>query len=277
MVMTTTQKTEFALIDSGATENFINPRTVERLQLPMKQLPHPRIIYNIDGTLNKAGSITHKCQLRVQFKDILRTIDFFITDLGQDRAVLGFPFLKEFNPEINWDTGVISPTNQIFITPQQIWEHQWKVWRQDGKLLRKADLLHKVSFAQQWSAIADKTKEHLKESGIPPKYQIHQQVFSEEGAKRLPPNRSEDMAITLKEGAPEQLDCKVYPLSSKELGILRQSLNKDLAKGYIGIIMGWAYLRVWRAGFQRGGCGFEISTCDPTLTRSAGWRVPVQV
>ncbi|KAN0105488.1 hypothetical protein V8E52_010982 [Russula decolorans] len=40
----------------------------------------------------------------------------------------------------------------------------------------------------------------------------------------------------------------------------------------LGIITGWAYPRVWRAGFRRGGCGFEISTHDPTLTHSAGWR-----
>src|SRR5712664_1084740 len=41
------------------------------------------------------------------------------------------------------------------------------------------------------------------------------------------------MAIVLKDGAPEQLDCKVYPLSAKEIDILQQSLNEDLEKGFI--------------------------------------------
>ena len=41
------------------------------------------------------------------------------------------------------------------------------------------------------------------------------------------------MEITLKDDAPEQLNCKVYPLSRKELEVLRGSLNEDLAKGYI--------------------------------------------
>jgi hypothetical protein len=41
------------------------------------------------------------------------------------------------------------------------------------------------------------------------------------------------MAIEFKETAPEQLNCKVYPLSTKELDVLRQSLKEDLAKGYI--------------------------------------------
>jgi hypothetical protein len=31
MVMITNQKTKIALVDSGATENFIDPHTVERL------------------------------------------------------------------------------------------------------------------------------------------------------------------------------------------------------------------------------------------------------
>ena len=123
MVMTTTQKTEFALLDSGATENFLDPRTVERLRIPIRTLSEPQIIYNIDGTLNKAGSITHKAQLKITFGKETRTVDFFITDLGQDRAVLGFPFLRDFNPNINWNEGTIKPEPQIFITPVQLWEH----------------------------------------------------------------------------------------------------------------------------------------------------------
>jgi hypothetical protein len=59
-----TQKTKFALLDSGATKNFIDPRTVKQLQLLYRKLAYPYIIYNIDGTLNKAGSITHTCSIK---------------------------------------------------------------------------------------------------------------------------------------------------------------------------------------------------------------------
>jgi hypothetical protein len=41
------------------------------------------------------------------------------------------------------------------------------------------------------------------------------------------------MTITLKEGAPEQLDCKTYPLSGTELQVLKKALNDNVAKGYI--------------------------------------------
>ena len=68
--------------------------------------------------------------------------------------------------------------------------------------------------------MADKTKDQMKEAEIPSRYQEHHRVFSEEGAKRLPPTRVKDMKITLKDDAPEQLDCKVYPLLKKELEVL---------------------------------------------------------
>ena len=113
-------KTEKALVDSEATENFIDPKVIEWLQFPIQKLKQSRIIYNIDGTPNKAGSITHKCPIKLQFKDKMKTVDFFVTNLGQDRIVLGFPFLKKFNLEINWETGVILPTNKIFTTPKYL-------------------------------------------------------------------------------------------------------------------------------------------------------------
>jgi hypothetical protein len=44
-------------------------------------------------------------------------------------------------------------------------------------------------------------------------------VFSKEEAKRL--------------SLLEQLDCKTYPLSGKELQVLRKAFDKDVKKGYI--------------------------------------------
>ena len=48
-----------ALMDSGATDNFIHPAFTKRLGLSMIPLEKPKRIYNIDNTSNKAGSITH--------------------------------------------------------------------------------------------------------------------------------------------------------------------------------------------------------------------------
>ena len=39
MVMITTQKIKFALLDSGATEIFLDPQTIEHLQISIQKLP----------------------------------------------------------------------------------------------------------------------------------------------------------------------------------------------------------------------------------------------
>ena len=56
---------ETALLDSGATENFIDHATVVRLRLGMKKLEKPRQVFNVDGTYNRHGTITHTCDLLV--------------------------------------------------------------------------------------------------------------------------------------------------------------------------------------------------------------------
>jgi hypothetical protein len=55
-----------ALLDSGATENFITTQYAHWLRLPVKQLPRARKVCNVDGTPNKEGDITHFTDLEVQ-------------------------------------------------------------------------------------------------------------------------------------------------------------------------------------------------------------------
>lgn len=47
---------------------------------------------------------------------------------------------------------------------------------------------------------------------VPKKYQQHAKVFSEEESHRLPKSQPWDHTIDLKEGAPETLKSKVYPM-----------------------------------------------------------------
>src|SRR5262249_43821747 len=58
-------------------------------------------------------------------------------------------------------------------------------------------------------------------------------VFSEQEAQCFPLAREEDHVINLKEGAPETLNCKTYPLSPKENQELDEFLDEHLKKGYI--------------------------------------------
>src|SRR5712672_3041886 len=59
------KKEECALVDSGATANFVDYKTVKRLGLGSIKLDAIRTIKNIDGTLNRAENITHACDLLI--------------------------------------------------------------------------------------------------------------------------------------------------------------------------------------------------------------------
>ena len=73
---------ENILLDTGATENFIDQTTVNKLRLGTKQLPYARKVFNVDGTLNRSGTITHACDLLVTQGNKKERTRFFVTNLG---------------------------------------------------------------------------------------------------------------------------------------------------------------------------------------------------
>ncbi len=55
-----------ALLDSGATENFMSLQYVKYLQLPIKVLAEPRRLFNVDRTQNKAGDLKYYTNLHTR-------------------------------------------------------------------------------------------------------------------------------------------------------------------------------------------------------------------
>ncbi len=53
------------LLDSGATDNFIDLQMVKTCTLGTQKLKQPCLINNVDGTPNQAGSITDYCLLNI--------------------------------------------------------------------------------------------------------------------------------------------------------------------------------------------------------------------
>ena len=96
-----------ALVDSGATNNFIRPGFAERMGLGTKPLDRPKKIWNVDNTENKAGCITHYTDLDVQTKGIHKQMRFLVTDIGNEDILLGYPWLATYNPEFSWQHATI--------------------------------------------------------------------------------------------------------------------------------------------------------------------------
>ncbi len=55
-----------ALVDSSATENFMNLTYAKWLCLPIKQMDKPRKLLNVDGMENKSRELKYYTNLQVQ-------------------------------------------------------------------------------------------------------------------------------------------------------------------------------------------------------------------
>ena len=89
-----------ALVDCGAEGRFVDESVVNMKEA--KKLRHPLKCKNVDGTINKKGRITHQIMIAYDIEGIKMKDLFFITDLGDQKMILGIPWLKHFNPQINW-------------------------------------------------------------------------------------------------------------------------------------------------------------------------------
>jgi hypothetical protein len=96
-----------ALVDSGATENFMNLTYAKWLRLPLKRMSQPRKLFNVDGTENKAGELLYYTDLDVRTGSTTTTLRFFLTELGEHKAILGYPWFAAMQPKIDWKRGWI--------------------------------------------------------------------------------------------------------------------------------------------------------------------------
>src|SRR6267142_2805748 len=97
---------------------------------------------NVDGTENKRGKITHYCWLRVLYNGEQKLQRFFLMSLGKDRMILGYPFLREFNPQIDWSEGklqggMVSLQSTKFRYLRRLFRRAEETLKETGRLPRK--------------------------------------------------------------------------------------------------------------------------------------------
>jgi hypothetical protein len=99
-----------ALVDSGATKNFMNLTYAKWLPLPIKKMDQPRKLFNVDGTKNKSGELRYYTDLQVRTGTSTTSLRFFLLDLGEHKAILGYPWFAATQPKIDWKKGWIDHT-----------------------------------------------------------------------------------------------------------------------------------------------------------------------
>jgi hypothetical protein len=110
---------------------------------------------------------------------------------------------------------------------------QIKVLRSLGKPNEGEAIYIKRTTISQEMAQQYHQKELIQLHEVPKEYQKYKEVFLEERARRFPPDRNLNATVELLPGAPEQLDCKVYPLTKPEMETLKKFLSEELEKGFI--------------------------------------------
>ncbi|ESK83784.1 reverse transcriptase-rnase h-integrase [Moniliophthora roreri MCA 2997] len=168
----------------------------------------------------------------------------FISGLGPERIILGLPWLQDYNPDIDWITGVIRfrPRQKIIV---------WRPIKHFSGILDKVEdeeviiqlfirggedsdeirINAKLSTSQVL-AQAHEVKSKSLEELIPPYLSDYTDRFEKKKSERFPLSRPYNHAIDFKPDFKPR-DCKVYSLSPKEQIEQDKFLDENLQKGYI--------------------------------------------
>ncbi len=216
-----------SLLDSGATENFLNLEYAKWLHLPIKKMTQPRKLFNVDGTENKAGQLQYYTDLAIRTGSTTTNMRFFLTELGEHKAILGYPWFVATQPKIDWKRGWIDHTQLPIVLkapnaakarflPRSVNQPQ-PVHHEQILLCRTTPL-----------TIASTT-----ETSLPKEYAKHDKVFSKEQSQRLPKHTIWDHAIELLPGAPTTMPGRLLPLNQKEIKEVHKFVQEHLVRGTI--------------------------------------------
>ena len=137
-------------------------------------------MYNVDGTWNSTGSITHAAELIVKFQGHHEKITVEVTDLEKNSFILGFSWLKHHNPEIDWTKGIVKMTHCLrhchMLQPKLAFLASLKKEKYDIQY-QVHKTIHVLEVQQE------KPKEKTPEELVPKEYHKFLKVFSKKKSK----------------------------------------------------------------------------------------------
>jgi hypothetical protein len=202
-----------ALLDSGATENFMNIRYAQKTGLPIQRLTKERRLFNVDGTQNKAGSLKYFTDITTRTGERSTRLRYYLTDLGENQVILGYPWFASTQPQIDWVKG-------------------WIDYAQLPIVLRSDDA-DRAIFSARTKGRRAVIKTIQVDKQIPYQYKMFADVFSDEESNKLPPSWLWDHKIELKPGAPSTLISRTIKLSAAEQQELKKFVDEHLERGTI--------------------------------------------
>ncbi len=153
------------LLDSGATENFISLDYTKHLHLPIKTLKEPWWLFNVDETPNWAGNLKYYTNLVTRIGTQPKTLQYFLSDLGDNKVILGYLWFATAQPKVNWARG-------------------WIIYNQLPIVLRapdaaKAHFLPWQAKARQGIMTKRKAEQPQRSNNVPLQYWDYRDVFEQ--------------------------------------------------------------------------------------------------
>jgi hypothetical protein len=235
------------LIDSGATDNYIDSRVVHDLCIPTCTVPG-KSVKLANGTLQDASERVSLLDFRISaFKD---SQAFTVTHLAVDDIVLGKPWLTQHNPDIDWQANVVSVVRHgveytlppIIVDPEDV--SLISAMQAIKAVERGATAFIAVLMEVQPGPDPppldsfDAAVEGLPLPAFPGKSgtQVRQVLLKHRGVfskvTGLPPIRGHEHEILLQSGAKAPFG-PIYQLSPLELEECKKQLTELIEKGFI--------------------------------------------
>jgi hypothetical protein len=137
---------------------------------------------------------------------------FFLTELGGQRLVLGYPWFAAMQPQIDWARGWLEYAHLPIVL--RTTTGQTTTQYDNPPHAKIAEASSRQTVASKLAEAANKLKAEVT---LPPEYQQFAKVFSEKASERFPPSRPYDHAIDLKPDAPATLPAKAIRLPADEM------------------------------------------------------------
>ena len=99
-----------ALLDSRATGSFIDKDFVRSKGMNTRTLSRNIPVFNVDSSPNEAGRISEVVDVILRYKTHSKRMLLAVSGLGKQSLILGYDWLKDHNPKIDWEKGEVKMT-----------------------------------------------------------------------------------------------------------------------------------------------------------------------
>jgi hypothetical protein len=248
------------LLDSGATGNFVSSAFVAEHNINTSPLPTQDTVLLADGSVQKTSALVRGAAVKVD--SYIDQLDFVALPLSGYDAIIGMPWLDQYNPSIDWRKRRLrfQDRNQV---QQELVGMEVSKSNPSSKKSFKLNMLSKKQLQRAWqakqveylyavrlevtgnvsvcyslnaaasaSAVSNRSEAPILKTISGKLEKEFRDVFPDELPAGLPPEREVDHKIELVPGSTPP-SRPTYRLSATELAELKKQLEELVRAGFI--------------------------------------------